>query len=168
MRETPIVYFKTNKKCKLWGIIAKPNNIFISITVEITFFRQDLPMENLTDHAVLISKITWIRRSQTLVVKSFACDCFFKLLRWFLHKDTNVQRVLKHHRQQGTQAREASAPGGQNVLSNLLRERERDKSPHGIHQAVTFTFSFRDTFTKWRCFLPLPWSSHNKPKARVS
>lgn len=65
-----------------WGIIAEPNSIFISITGEITFFRQDLPMENLTDHAVLISKITWIRRIQTSVVKSFACDCFFKLLRW--------------------------------------------------------------------------------------
>lgn len=83
MRETPIVYFKTNKKnVQLWGIIAKPNSIFISIIVEITFFRQDLPMENLTDSAVLISKITWIRRIQTSVVKSFACDCFFKLLSW--------------------------------------------------------------------------------------
>lgn len=61
----------------------------------------------------------------------------------FPHKD------LKHQLQQGTQAREASAPGGQNVFSNLLREREIKstwRSP-GCHFP-----SFGDTFTKWRCF----------------
>lgn len=58
----------------------------------------------------------------------------------FPHKDTNVQRDLKHQMQQGTKAREASAAGRQNVLSNLLRERETK-----VHMAFT------------RLSLPLIW-----------
>lgn len=83
------------------------------------------------------------------MVKSFACDCFFKLICWISSQGHKHSEALKHQLQQGTQAQEASAPGRQNVLSNLHRERETKSTWHspGCHFP-----SFGDTFTKWRCF----------------